>query len=40
MFAYIVFVLLIALLLNFAVSFAEARGRSEGGTSTAEFHYG
>ena len=33
MFAYIVFVLLIALLLNFAVSFAEARGRREGGLS-------
>jgi ABC-type nitrate/sulfonate/bicarbonate transport system permease component len=31
MFAYIVFVLLIAFLLNFAVSFAEARGRREGG---------
>jgi ABC-type nitrate/sulfonate/bicarbonate transport system permease component len=35
MFAYIVFVLLIALLLNLAVSFAESRGRSEGGTGTA-----
>jgi len=33
MFAYIVFVLLIAFLLNFAVSFAEARGRREGGLS-------
>ena len=33
MFAYIVFVLLIASLLNFAVSFAEARGRREGGMS-------
>jgi len=33
MFAYIVFVLLIAFLLNFAVSFAEARGRNEGGMS-------
>jgi NitT/TauT family transport system permease protein len=31
MFAYIVFVLLIAFLLNFAVSFAESRGRREGG---------
>lgn len=35
MFAYIVFVLPIALLLNLAVSFAESRGRSEGGTGTA-----
>ncbi len=35
MFAYIVFVLLIAFLLNFAVSFAEARGRGEGGLSAA-----
>jgi ABC-type nitrate/sulfonate/bicarbonate transport system permease component len=35
MFAYIVFVLLIAFLLNFAVSFAEARGRREGGLSAA-----
>lgn len=33
MFAYIVFVLLIAFLLNLAVSFAEARGRREGGLS-------
>jgi ABC-type nitrate/sulfonate/bicarbonate transport system permease component len=33
MFAYIVFVLLIAFLLNFAISFAEARGRREGGLS-------
>jgi ABC-type nitrate/sulfonate/bicarbonate transport system permease component len=35
MFAYIVFVLLIALLLNLAVSFFEARGQREGGTSAA-----
>jgi ABC-type nitrate/sulfonate/bicarbonate transport system permease component len=35
MFAYIVFVLLIAFLLNYAVSFAEARGRREGGLSVA-----
>jgi len=35
MFAYIVFVLLIAFLLNFAVSFVEARGRNEGGMSAA-----
>jgi ABC-type nitrate/sulfonate/bicarbonate transport system permease component len=35
MFAYIVFVLLIAFLLNFAVSSAEARGRREGGLSVA-----
>jgi len=35
MFAYIAFVLLIALLLNLAVSFAEARGRSEGSMSAA-----
>lgn len=35
MFAYIVFVLLIAAVLNFAVSFAEARGRSEGGITAA-----
>jgi ABC-type nitrate/sulfonate/bicarbonate transport system permease component len=35
MFAYIVFVLLIASLLNFAVSFAEARGRRDGGVSAA-----
>ncbi len=33
MFAYIVFVLLIAFMINFAVSFAEARGRREGGMS-------
>ena len=33
MFAYILFVLVIALLLNLAVSFAEARGRREGGLS-------
>jgi ABC-type nitrate/sulfonate/bicarbonate transport system permease component len=33
MFAYIVFVLGIAFLLNFTVSFAEARGRREGGLS-------
>jgi ABC-type nitrate/sulfonate/bicarbonate transport system permease component len=33
MFAYIVFVLLIAFLLNSAVSFAELRGRQEGGLS-------
>jgi ABC-type nitrate/sulfonate/bicarbonate transport system permease component len=33
MFAYIVFVLLIAFLLNFAISFAEAHGRREGGLS-------
>jgi ABC-type nitrate/sulfonate/bicarbonate transport system permease component len=33
MFAYIVFVLLIAFVLNFAVSFAESRGRREGGMS-------
>jgi NitT/TauT family transport system permease protein len=33
MFAYIVFVLLIAFLLNLAVSFVEARGRREGGLS-------
>ena len=33
MFAYIVFVLLIALLLNLIVSFVETRGRGEGGTS-------
>jgi ABC-type nitrate/sulfonate/bicarbonate transport system permease component len=31
MFAYIIFVLMIAFLLNFAVSFVEARGRREGG---------
>ena len=35
MFAYILFVLLIAFLLNFAVSFAESRGRREGGMSAA-----
>jgi ABC-type nitrate/sulfonate/bicarbonate transport system permease component len=35
MFAYIIFVLLIAFLLNFAVSFAEARGGNEGGMSAA-----
>src|SRR4029077_14913511 len=35
MFDYIAFVLLIALLLNLAVSFAEARGRSEGSMSAA-----
>ena len=35
MFAYIVFVLLIAFLLHAAVSFAEARGRREGGMSAA-----
>ena len=35
MFAYIVFVLLIAFLLNFALSFAEARGKREGGMSAA-----
>ncbi len=35
MFAYIVFVLLIAFLLNFAVSFAEARGRQKGGLNAA-----
>ena len=33
MFAYILFVLLIALLLNLAVSFVEARGQQEGGLS-------
>ena len=35
MFAYIVFVLLIALVLNFAVSFVETRGRREGGVSAS-----
>ena len=35
MFAYIAFVLLIAFLLNFVVSFAEARGRNEGSVSAA-----
>ena len=40
MFAYIVFVLLIAFLLNFAVSFAEARGRREGGLSVASSEAG
>lgn len=35
MFAYIVFVLLIAAALNFAVSFAETQGQSEGGTTVA-----